>query len=234
MTTEAAPRPSATADPEPGIRALSAARGRVSALAEGRAGGGLALFAIFAIAVTAARPYHLIKKIPIPGEGGWDYVAADSEARRLYVSHNTEIVVLDLDTGAIVGKIAGGPDMHGAAIASEFGRGFISESNPGSVVIFDLKTLAKIGEVRVGDDPNGIRARPQKKSAMGTQTDQWRLCERPITPTNSAARSRTWIVNSILAKCAELVQVRSTNRFRRRRSLTPTAAIRTSRPRHRP
>ena len=46
--------------------------------------------------------------------------------------------------------------MHGAAIASEFGRGFISESNPGSVVIFDLKTLAKIGEVRVGDDPNGI------------------------------------------------------------------------------
>ena len=46
--------------------------------------------------------------------------------------------------------------MHGAAIAPEFERGFISESNPGSVVIFDLKTLAKIGEVRVGDDPNGI------------------------------------------------------------------------------
>ena len=107
-------------------------------------------------AMAAAGAYHLIKKIPIPGDGGWDYVAADSDARRLYVSHDTEIVVLDLDTGAIVGKITGGPDMHGAAIASEFGRGFISESNPGSVVIFDLKTLAKIGEVRVGDDPNGI------------------------------------------------------------------------------
>ena len=116
----------------------------------------LALFATFAIAMAATGAYHLIKKIPIPGDGGWDYVAADSEARRLYVSHNTEIVVLDLDSGAIVGKIAGGPDMHCAAIASEFGRGFISESNPGSVVIFDLKTLAKIGEVRVGDDPNGI------------------------------------------------------------------------------
>ena len=104
----------------------------------------------------AEGPHHLIKKIPIPGDGGWDYVAADSDARRLYVSHDTEIVVLDLDSGSIVGKIAGGPDMHGAAFASEFGRGFISESNPGSVVIFDLKTLAKIGEVRVGDDPNGI------------------------------------------------------------------------------
>src|SRR6202140_499948 len=113
-------------------------------------------FTTFAIAMAAAGAYHLIKKIPIPGDGGWDYVAADSDARRLYVSHDTEIVVIDLYTGAIVGKIAGGPDMHGAAIASEFGRGFISESNPGSVVIFDLKTLAKIDEVRVGDDPNGI------------------------------------------------------------------------------
>lgn len=115
-----------------------------------------AILAGFTIAMAAAGAYHLIKKIPIPGDGGWDYVAADSDARRLYVSHDTEIVVLDLDSGAVVGKITGGPDMHGAAIAPEFGRGFISVSNPGSVVIFDLKTLAKIGEVRVGDDPNGI------------------------------------------------------------------------------
>ncbi len=114
------------------------------------------LFTALAIAAAAATSKHFNKKIPIPGDGGWDYVAADSDARRLYVSHDTEIVVLDLDTGAIVGKISGGPDMHGAAIATEFGRGFISESNPGSVIIFDLKTLAKIGEVRVGDDPNGI------------------------------------------------------------------------------
>jgi hypothetical protein len=114
------------------------------------------LFTSLAMALAAAGNYRLIKKIPIPGDGGWDYVAADSEARRLYVSHDTEIVVLDLDSGAVIGKIAGGPDMHGAAIASEFGHGFISESNPGSVVIFDLKTLEKIGEVRVGDDPNGI------------------------------------------------------------------------------
>jgi len=111
---------------------------------------------MLASGMAAESLYHLIKRIPIPGNGGWDYVAADSEARRLYVSHDTEIVVLDLDSGEIVGRITGGPDMHGAAFAPELGRGFISESNPGSVVIFDLKTLAKIGEVRVGDDPNGI------------------------------------------------------------------------------
>lgn len=104
----------------------------------------------------AGDSYHLIKKIPLSGDGWWDYVAADSDARRLFVSHDQDIVVLDLDSGAIVGKITGGPDTHGAAVAPEFGRGFISVSNPGSVIIFDLKTLAKISEVKVGNDPNGI------------------------------------------------------------------------------
>ena len=116
----------------------------------------LTLFTMIASTLAAAGAYHVIKKIPIPGEGGWDYVAADSEGRRLYVSHNTEVAVLDLDSGAAVGKIAGGEDTHGAAIARELGRGFISASDPGSVTIFDLKTLATIGKVKVGDDPNGI------------------------------------------------------------------------------
>lgn len=139
------------------------------------AAGSVALLALCAIAMGAAGGYHVIKKIPIPGDGGWDYVAADTAARRLYVSHDTEIVVLDLDTNAIVGKISGGPNMHGAAIASEFGRGYISVSNPGSIVIFDLKTLAKIGEVRVGDDPNGIIYDPYTKRIYSADRGSKRL-----------------------------------------------------------
>jgi DNA-binding beta-propeller fold protein YncE len=100
--------------------------------------------------------YHVITRIPIPGDTGWDYIAADSEGRRLYVPHGAEVVVLDLDSGAIVGKIAGLSGVHGVAIAREFGRGFISATDPGSVTIFDLKTLTVIDKVRVGDDPNGI------------------------------------------------------------------------------
>ncbi len=114
------------------------------------------LFAVFESALWAAGAYHLIKKIPIAGDGGWDYVAGDTEGRRLYVSHDDQVVALDLDSGAIVGKILGGPDTHGAAIAREFGRGFISASDPGSVTIFNLKTLAILDKVKVGDDPNGI------------------------------------------------------------------------------
>lgn len=116
---------------------------------------GLALCAIFGITTFAAGPRHLIKTIPVAGDYGWDYLTADSEARRLYVSHDREVVVLDLDTGAVIGKIPG-KSVHGIAIAKDFGRGFISCTDPGSIVIFDLKTLAVIDRVPVGDDPNVI------------------------------------------------------------------------------
>jgi len=110
--------------------------------------------------LSAADPYHLIKSVPIPGDYGWDYLTADAEARRLYVSHDREVIVLDLDTSAILGKIPG-MDVHGIAIAKDLGRGFISASDPGSVTIFDLKTLAVIDKVKVGDDPNGIILDPK-------------------------------------------------------------------------
>lgn len=104
----------------------------------------------------AASSSHVIARIPIPGDTGWDYITADSEGRRLYVPHGIEVVVLDLDSGAVVGKIADLKGVHGVAIAREFGHGFISATDPGSVTMFDLKTLAVMDKARVGDDPNGI------------------------------------------------------------------------------
>lgn len=115
----------------------------------------LALFAVFATARAATDGYQLLTTISIPGDYGWDYLTADSEGRRLYVSHDKEVVVIDLDSGTIVGKIPGS-DVHGIAIVRDLGRGFISATDPGSVTIFDLKTLAVIGKVTVGEDPNAI------------------------------------------------------------------------------
>jgi DNA-binding beta-propeller fold protein YncE len=120
------------------------------------------LLAILGASLAAAGKYHVIKKIAIPGDYGWDYLTADSEGRRLYVSHDKEVVVLDLDSGAMVGKIPGS-DVHGIAIVRELGRGFISATDPGSVTIFDLKTLAVIGKVAVGEDPNAIFYDPKTK-----------------------------------------------------------------------
>ncbi len=100
--------------------------------------------------------YSIIKKIPIPGQGSWDYLTVDAAARRLYVSHGTQVEVLDVDSGAIVGSIPKTPGVHGVAIAPELGRGFVSNGQASTVTIFDLKTLKPIADVPTGQKPDAI------------------------------------------------------------------------------
>jgi DNA-binding beta-propeller fold protein YncE len=130
---------------------------------------------VFASTLAAGAAYHVIKRVSIPGDEGWDYITADTEGRRLYVPHGVEVVVLDLDSGVIVGKIVGLKDAHGVAIAREFGRGFVDATDPGSVAIFDLKSLATIDRIRVGDDPNGIIYDPQTKRVFTADRGSKRL-----------------------------------------------------------
>lgn len=100
--------------------------------------------------------YSITKKIAIPGQGGWDYLAVDEAARRLYVSHGTQVEVLDVDSQTVVGNIPGTLGVHGIAIAPELGRGFTSNGQTSTVTIFDLKTLKKLGEVPTGKKPDAI------------------------------------------------------------------------------
>lgn len=116
-----------------------------------------AIFLFLCLAVSAsAVDYQITKKIPIPGTGSWDYLAVDEGGRRLYVSHGTQVEVLDVDSGTIVGKVGNTPGVHGIAIAPELGRGFVSDGQSSTVTIFDLKTLKTIGEVPVGKKPDAI------------------------------------------------------------------------------
>jgi len=117
-----------------------------------------AFLGVVAMAALAEPPsgYHIIKKVAIPGAGGWDYVTVDDAARRVYVSHATQVEVLNADTFELVGTIPNTPGVHGIAIASEFGRGFITAGKSDSVIIFDLKTLKTLGEVKVGKKPDAI------------------------------------------------------------------------------
>lgn len=108
------------------------------------------------LAVPGTGPYHVTRKIPIPGQGGWDYLTVDEGARRLYVSHGTQVEVVDVDSGAIVGKVEKTPGVHGIAIAPESGRGFVSNGQSSTVTIFDLKTLKMIAEVPAGKKPDAI------------------------------------------------------------------------------
>jgi len=114
------------------------------------------LLLLSAFAAFASSGYHLLKTVPVGGTGGWDYLAVDEANRRLYVSHETEVDVLDVDSGAAVGKITNTLGVHGIAIAPESNRGFTSNGKASSVTIFDSKTLATIGEVPTGKKPDAI------------------------------------------------------------------------------
>src|SRR5882672_9504433 len=108
------------------------------------------------LAAPGASGYRVIKTVPISGEGGWDYVYVDSDARRVYVSHATQVVVLDADSYEVVGNIPDTQGVHGIAIASELGRGFTSNGRSNDVTIFDLKTLKTIGTVKTDANPDAI------------------------------------------------------------------------------
>jgi DNA-binding beta-propeller fold protein YncE len=126
------------------------------------------LFAFLAVLAAACGPalaqpagYHLLKKIPAAGDGPQDYLALDSAGRRLYVSHGTEVVVVDVDTDKIIGTVSGKmKGIHGIAVAPALGRGFISSGQTQSVKMFDLKTLQSLADIPAGIGPDGMVFEP--------------------------------------------------------------------------
>jgi len=100
--------------------------------------------------------YHIAKRIPVKGDGFWDYLAFDAPTHRLFISHGTQVDVLDITTGNLVGTILNTPGVHGIAFAPKLNRGFVSAGRAANVVIFNLKTLATIGTVKTGENPDAI------------------------------------------------------------------------------
>ena len=112
----------------------------------------------------AAEPgYHVIKKLHLGGDGGWDYLTVDSPARRLYLSRSTHVMVVDIDTDKLVGDIPDTQGVHGIALAQELKRGFISNGKADTATIFDLNTLKVLGHVKTGANPDAILYDPAPK-----------------------------------------------------------------------
>src|SRR5258708_188466 len=106
--------------------------------------------------VEANSTYHMVRSIPVPGDGGWDYMTCDATARRLYISHSTQTQVMDIDQLKLVGAIPNTNGVHGIALAPELGRGYISDGKDNQVTIFELKTLKPLGTVKTGENPDAI------------------------------------------------------------------------------
>src|SRR6267154_6661828 len=115
------------------------------------------------ILLSGATDYKIVARYPVPGTGGWDYVAIDSAARRVYISHATQVDVIDADNGKLVGTIPDTPGVHGIAIGSEFKHGFTSNGRENKVSMFDPATLELIKKIDVGKGPDGIYYDPATK-----------------------------------------------------------------------
>ncbi len=122
---------------------------------------------ILAANAYAADPgYHIIKRLKVGGEGGWDSLTVDDAARRLYISRSTHVMIIDLDTDKVVGDIPDTPGVHGIAIAPELNRGFTSNGKTDTSTIFDLKTMKVLGEVKTGGNPDAIIYDPFSKKVF--------------------------------------------------------------------
>jgi YVTN family beta-propeller protein len=132
---------------------------------------------VMAFAALPQAGYHLLKKYELGAAPGgkeyWDYITLDTSTRRLYISHNTEVKVVDADSGAIVGSVSDLKRVHGIVVMNDLGRGFISDGGADEVVVFDLKTLKATGHIKTGGNPDCIIYDPASKHifAMNGKTN---------------------------------------------------------------
>lgn len=111
----------------------------------------------------SASGYHVSRQLKLGGEGGWDYLTCDAKNRRLYLSRGTHVMVVDADTGAVVGDIPNTPGVHGIAVVPEMNKGFTSNGRDSTVTVFDLKSLKMLKQIPVGKNPDAIIYDPASK-----------------------------------------------------------------------
>jgi len=136
----------------------------------------LAIFCSLIATAVIAGPsgYRVAKTYKLGGEGGWDYLTVDSKSRRVYISRGTHVMVVDADSGTVVGDIPNTNGVHGIAIAPEFDKGFISDGRDGTITVFDLKTLKALGTATAGKNPDAIIYDPASQRVFafnGTSKD---------------------------------------------------------------
>jgi YVTN family beta-propeller protein len=107
-------------------------------------------------------PYKFLNEIPIGGEGGWDILTIDSPAHRLYLSHATKVVVVDLTKNVVAGEITDLPGVHGFIAVPEVDRGFSSNGKENKISVVDLKTLKTISKLDTGANPDALVYDPKR------------------------------------------------------------------------
>jgi len=105
--------------------------------------------------------YGFAREIPIGGEGGWDILTIDSAASRLYLSHATKVVIVDLNKNSVTGEIADTPGVHAFVPVPELQRGFSSNGKESKSSVVDLATLKTVSKIDTGQNPDAIVYEPR-------------------------------------------------------------------------
>lgn len=119
------------------------------------------MFGLFATRAAAEQPnYHVVKKIELGGNGGWDYMNFDRETQRLYIARSDRVMVVDVVADKLIGEVPNTPGVHGIALVPKLNRGFSSNGRDSTVTVFDLNSLKEIARVKVGSRPDAIIYEP--------------------------------------------------------------------------
>jgi DNA-binding beta-propeller fold protein YncE len=100
--------------------------------------------------------YRVTRTYPLGGDGSWDYIVPDPPNHRLFIARQTRVMVVDEDSGKLLGEVEGIQGAHGTAVAESTGHGFATEGNGKSVAMFDLKTFKVLGRIPAAEDADAI------------------------------------------------------------------------------
>ena len=121
---------------------------------------------ILSLSTFAQSSYHVTKHFPIASAGGWDYIAAGPGNNRLYVSHGTQVNILNEATGDSIGIIPNTTGVHGIAFVPSIGKGYTSNGRLNNIFVFDLKTNAVLDSIHTGENPDAIMYEPFTKTII--------------------------------------------------------------------
>src|SRR5215475_1074261 len=116
----------------------------------------LAAGAVASLLAQSSATYHVTHTYALGGDGSWDYIVPDPPNHRVFIARQNRVMVVDEDSGRLLGEVAGIQGAHGTAIAASSGHGFATSGNDQSVVMFDLKTYQVLGRIPAAEDADAI------------------------------------------------------------------------------
>jgi len=116
----------------------------------------LTFVSLIALAAQSSSTYRITHTYALGGDGSWDYIVPDPPNHRVYIARQNRVMVVDEDTGTLLGEVTGIDGAHGTAVAQASGHGFATSGNDKSVVMFDLKSFKVLGKIPAAEDADAI------------------------------------------------------------------------------